>query len=224
MILPHNNDWVRGAGAALSDMLDSYRNLPFLSLSLLEPSSTALILVDLVNGFAKEGPLASPRIGSLVGASVELLRRCRQRGITCIAFADTHTPDSLELQSYPSHCLRGSEESALCAELEAVGGYLRIDKDSTNGFVEPAFERWRDEHPAIFNYLVVGDCTDICVSQFALTAKAYYNSRGLSSRVMVPVTMVDTFDGGTHHADLLNVVSLYMMQGGGVELYQSILE
>ena len=32
MILPHNNDWVRGAGAALSDMLDGFRNLPFLYL------------------------------------------------------------------------------------------------------------------------------------------------------------------------------------------------
>ena len=97
-------------------------------------------------------------------------------------------------------------------------------KDSTNGFVEPAFEKWREAHPSIRRYLVVGDCTDICVSQFALTAKAWHNTRRIPLQVMVPLSLVDTYDGGAHQADLMNLTALYSMYSGGVELYSHIVD
>ncbi|MCI8553884.1 MAG: cysteine hydrolase [Clostridiales bacterium] len=222
MILSKPDDWLPAATDALVNMQHQFQQLPSLSLSELNPATSALILVDMIAGFAKAGALASPRVEALVAPAAELLRLCRDRGMACIAFADAHTTDSLELRSYPPHCLRGSGEEAICAELEAAGGFLRIDKDSTNGFVEPAFEQWRDAHPGIRQFVVAGDCTDICVAQFALTAKAYFNTRRLPSRVVVPLSLVDTFDSGTHPADLMNLVSLSMMQGNGVELVQSI--
>lgn len=212
------------AADALALIQSELSSLPSLDLSSLPPEETALFLVDLIEGFAREGPLSSPRVEALLSPAAALLRQCRSQGIACVAFADTHTPDSLELHSYPPHCLRGSREAEICRELSEVGGYTLIPKDSTNGFVEPAFEKWREAHPSIRRYLVVGDCTDICVSQFALTAKAWHNTRRIPLQVMVPLSLVDTYDGGAHQADLMNLTALYSMYGGGVELYSHIVD
>lgn len=118
----------------------------------------------------------------------------------------------------------GTEEARICRELADAGGYTLIPKDSTNGFVEPAFESWRESHPHIRRYLVVGDCTDICIAQFALTAKAWHNARRLPLQVMVPLSLVDTYDGGTHQADLMNLTALASLQGNGIELYSHIVD
>ena len=212
------------ASQALSRLREDLGALPPLTLSTLPPGETALFLVDLIEGFARTGPLSSPRVESLLAPAAALLRRCASLGFACVAFADTHTPDSLELQSYPSHCLAGTEEARICRELADAGGYTLIPKDSTNGFVEPAFESWRESHPHIRRYLVVGDCTDICIAQFALTAKAWHNARRLPLQVMVPLSLVDTYDGGTHQADLMNLTALASLHGNGIELYSHIVD
>ena len=71
--------------------------------------------------------------------------------------------------------------------------------------------------------MVVGDCTDICVQQFAIAAKAWHNTRNLPLRVVVPLSLVDTFDADGHPADLMNVLALTAMQAGGVELVRDLL-
>ena len=70
----------------------------------------------------------------------------------------------------------------------------------------------------------MGDCTDICIAQFALTAKAWHNARRLPLQVMVPLSLVDTYDGGTHQADLMNLTALASLQGNGIELYSHIVD
>lgn len=198
--------------------------LPPLTLSTLPPGETALFLVDLIEGFARTGPLSSPRVEFAAGPRCRTAAPLRFSGLCLCGLCDTHTPDSLELQSYPSHCLAGTEEARICRELADAGGYTLIPKDSTNGFVEPAFESWRESHPHIRRYLVVGDCTDICIAQFALTAKAWHNARRLPLQVMVPLSLVDTYDGGTHQADLMNLTALASLQGNGIELYSHIVD
>ena len=212
--------------AALYDQFTALKDIPFSSLN---PAETALVVVDMVNGFAKQGALSSPRVGEMAAPIAQLALACRQGGIPVVAFADTHTPDSLELESYPPHCLKGTEEARLVPELEAVaaadapGGFTRIDKNSTNGFVEPMFDVWRRENPSVSTYVVVGDCTDICILQFALTAKAFANTRNRPLRVLVPAALVDTFDGPGHPAELANAAALYSLRANGVELCRRLV-
>lgn len=215
---------------SLSIWQEEFRSLPDVALDSLDPQTTALFIVDMIIGFAVKGALSSPRIGELISPIAELAARCHALGMPVVAFADTHSPQSEELASYPSHCLRGTEESWLCPEImHAIeqndrGSFTLIEKNSTNGFVEPAFEQWlkdRHHHP-ISTYLIVGDCTDICISQFALTAKAWHNTRDIPLRVLVPLALNDTYDSPGHPADVMNLFSLAAMRQSGVELCGSI--
>lgn len=207
----------------LSDIAMEISKAPALDLSSLNPSQTVLIIVDMVGGFAREGALASPRVGALISPIASLAAACNTAGIPVLALADCHTQDSIELQNFPPHCLRGTEESAVCAEIAGACDYTLIEKNSTNGFIEPIFEIWLKANSSVNTFLVVGDCTDICVQQFAVTAKSWYNTRDIPSRILVSVPLVDTYDAPGHNGDILNLVSLRMMQTAGVELCGDIL-
>lgn len=196
--------------------------LPAAELKDLEPQKTVLIIVDLINGFAKEGALQSPRVAALIPVISELAQRCRKMGIPILAFADQHTAASPEFGVYPVHCLTGTSEGQVVEELEKIGGYRLIAKNSTNGFLEPEFQKWLAEQTALGTFIIVGDCTDICITQLATTLKTWFNRQDRPSRVIVPMNAVDTYDLGLHDAELTNLMAFYAMLGNGVEVVRRI--
>ena len=207
---------------ALSAIYDQIAKAPVLDWQELDASRTAVLVLDMINGFAKEGALSSPRVEAILGETARLCREAKALGLSIVAFADEHTQASPEFASFPVHCLKDTAESAICQELEAVGGYERIGKNSTNGFLEPAFARWLSEHEAIDRFVLIGDCTDICVLQMAQTLKAWFNRADRPSRLIVPVSAVETYTLGEHDGDLLNVMGLYLMTVSGIEIVQTI--
>lgn len=210
---------------------DAYRairreqdRLPSLSLRSLDPGRTALIIVDMINGFVKHGALASPRVKAIQPGITSLQRRCGGLGIFRLAFCDCHGPESPEFRSFPAHCLRGTAESALTDEIRLAGVDLVIEKNSTNGFLEPAFQTWLAEHPQTDTFLVVGDCTDLCVMHFAISLKAGFNRDNRWCRVIVPFRLVETYELGVHDPGLANTMALYQMSLAGVELAADVCE
>lgn len=193
-----------------------------LRLSGLDPSRTALIVIDMVNGFTKEGPLSSHRVGALIPGVVSLMEEAKANGMRMLAFADAHRPDSLEFAHFPPHCVKGTNESKVVHEIKEVGGYTLVEKETTNGYLEPEFQKWLEENGDIENIIVVGDCTDICVQQFAVTLKKHYERIGRPSRVIVPTAHVETYELEEHSADLMNVVALYQMKEAGIEIVSNI--
>lgn len=222
MQLPEKSLLLRQAAGHLEAWYETLCSLPPCSLDSLDPSSTALMIVDMVNGFAREGAMSSPRVGRLISPIAALAARCAEKGIEVLAFADCHTPESLELETYPPHCLRGTEESLVCREIAEAAPMTVIEKNSTDGFLESAFEAWRRDHEAVRTYVVAGDCTDICVQQFVLSAKAWHNTRNMALRLIVPVDLVDTYDADSHPADVYNVTALMTMAAAGAELVAHI--
>lgn len=216
--------FIQEATGALVGMYDNIARLPSLGLGSLDPMSTVLVVVDMVNGFTREGVLASPRVAALVQPIGRLMKQCRALGIAIVAFADCHPEQSPEFSSYPRHCLVNSTESHIVSELRDIGGYILIAKNSTNGFLEPEFDAWLRAHESISNFVVVGNCSDICVLQFALSIKAYFNRKNLVRRVIIPASLVDTFDAPGHPADLWHVLALNLMIASGIEVYSTIDE
>ncbi len=215
-------DFLKSSAAALGEIYDLLSGLPELALDGLDPQKTVLVIVDMINAFARMGPLQSPRVEALVPEVVRVLKLCRQRGIGVIAFADSHSERSPEFASYPVHALAGTPESEVVDEIKEAGGYTLFAKNSTNGFLEESFQKWFFSNPHLENFIVVGDCTDICVQQFALSLKAYSNMKNERRRVIVPVNAVDTYDLGAHHGDLTHAMALFNMMGNGVELYSRV--
>lgn len=72
-------------------------------------------------------------------------------------------------------------------------------------------------------FIVTGVCTNICIEQFALTLKTYFNKQNVKSRVIVPINTVETYDLDIHNGDLMNVMALYNMIVNGIEVVAGVL-
>lgn len=215
-------DFFEESRRILGEMLDLTEKLTSVDLSEFPPGRTVLVIIDMVNGFAREGALQSPRVEALIPEIVRLSKSFDEKGMEKLAFADSHSHESPEFAAYPPHCLLETTESDIVEEIREVGGYQLIPKNSTNGFLEPVFQEWLIDSEEKDHFIVVGDCTDICIRQFAISLKTWFNRSNRKSRVIVPVNAVDTYDYGIHHGDLLHLTALYDMHQNGIELVKEV--
>jgi nicotinamidase-related amidase len=203
-----------------------------------KPERVAVLAVDVTSGFCSEGPLASERVGGIVEPIARLFERAYSLGVRHFVLPqDTHSEDAVEFGSYPAHCVRGSEESGTVRELQNLlfsDLYLRIEKNSLSSDIGTELVAWLDSHPEVTTFLVVGDCTDLCVYQLAMHLRLRANALNLRDvRVILPVDGVDTFDipvavaeeigAMPHHGDLLHLVFLQSMAQNGVEIVAKVL-
>jgi nicotinamidase-related amidase len=188
-----------------------------IQLGSLERGSSALIIVDMVNGFVKRGALSSPNVLSLNEKIAGLLKACNKLNIPAVCFADTHSRQSAQFRDFPGHCIGGTEESLVTDEI-AAGKFELIPKNSTNGFLEPAFTSWLGKNGNIDKFIITGCCTDLCVLQFALALKADFNRRDRVSRVIVPAGLTATYDAPRHSASFIDTMSYYNMLQNGIEV------
>ncbi|SHJ75115.1 Nicotinamidase-related amidase [Anaerocolumna jejuensis DSM 15929] len=222
MIKANKDNFLKESGKALEEIYEMLQSLKSISLEELQKERTVLIMVDLINGFTREGALKSPRVERILPSAAKLQSACLLKGFPILAFADSHSMTSPEFASYPPHCLTGTSEEEIAEELQQVGGYQLIRKNSTNGFLEEAFSRWLKENDRIDTFLIVGDCTDICIQQFAETLKTWFNKENKESRIIVPMDLVETYELGMHNGNLVHVMALYNMTINGVEVVQSV--
>lgn len=196
-----------------------------IDLSSLDKDRTVLLVVDMVNGFVYSGALASPRVAAKVENIVELNKK--MKGYKKMFFLDTHSDDSKEFCSFPPHCIKGEKEAELIPELmtedsEGQETYY-IEKNSTNGFHAEGFKEWLNKYEdEVDNYIITGCVTDICILQFSLTLKSYFNEKNKEKRLIVPANMVETYEGGSHDGDLINLFSLYNMHTSGIEIVDRV--
>ncbi len=222
MKMTSKTEFLKSSIEVLYGIFDMLAALPAIKLKDLQSQQTALVMVDMVNGFAREGALMSPRVEALIPQIAELSKACDELQIAKLAFADCHTEASPEFASYPPHCMEGTREGEIVEELREIGGYTLLPKNSTNGFLEEAFQRWHRENAHIDTFLITGDCTDICIQQFAITLKTWFNLHNKKARVIVPMNGVETYDLGLHRGDLMNITALYNMLINGVEVVAEV--
>ncbi|QVK17435.1 cysteine hydrolase [Mycoplasmatota bacterium] len=215
--------FLKNSEAILGKIVEQLDNLEAVDLKTLDKNKTAVVIVDMVNGFVKKGALQSDRIASLVPEVVKIAKWCDELQIKKVVLADSHPENTPEFKSYPCHCVKGTEEAEVVNEIKTIGNYLLIEKNSTNGFIEPVFQKWLIENKEINNFIVVGDCTDICVLQFALTLKTHFNRINEDSRIIIPMNAVDTYDFETHNGDLMHLIGLYFMMINSIEIVKEII-
>lgn len=200
-------------------LLNNLENLSSINLNDFDLNKTGLFIVDMNNGFAKEGALSSPRVEKIIKPIADFSKVLSSKINTIVAFTDTHDKNSVELKSYPSHCLRGDKESEVVEELLDIPNMEIIEKNSTNGFFAMDIEKYKN----LDNFIVVGCCTDICVYQFVLTLKTYFNQHNLYKNIVVPINLVETYDiDKVHCGDMLNTIFLNSMIQNGINVVKKI--
>jgi nicotinamidase-related amidase len=156
--------------------------------------AVGLVIVDPVVGFTRRGLLSDPvRMAPMVEAidrEYKALRDALGARLHTLVFRDAHAPDIPE-PPYPPHCIVGTGEELVDPALEwilAEPRVIGIAKDCINGFVgaidrrshRNAFAEWVVANE-IRTILVVGDCTDICVSDLVVTTLSARNHGLLTS-------------------------------------------
>lgn len=204
-----------------------YKDLSPLNLSELvqDPQTVAIASVDLINGFAYEGNLSSPRIAGLIPAVVDLFRRAHSRGVeNFLMIQECHSTDAEEFKAYGPHGICGTDEADIVPELGALpfaNKFVTVNKNSLHTLTGTSGEQWLDRHPEISTFIVVGDCTDLCAYDLAMDLKLRANQDDLTRRIIVPANCVQTYDLSLetaaqigalpHDGDFLHRLFLYMM-------------
>jgi nicotinamidase-related amidase len=182
--------------------------------------------------------LASPRVGRIAQPIARLFQRAHDLGVRhFILPQDTHSEDAVEFASFPPHCVRGTGEPVTVPELDSLPFselYHVIEKDSISSSIATGLDAWLNTHPQVTTFLVVGDCTDLCVHQLAMHLRLRANALNLRGvRVILPIDGVDTFDVPVdvaeeigalpHPGDLLHLIFLYSMAQNGVEIVAKVV-
>ena len=185
-----------------------------------EELTKLLVVVDMVNGFIKEGKMSdkdinhiTPRIKSLVESFLS-----DEEGVAFIK--DTHEVNSTEFKKYPPHCLKGTSESGLISELSSYEQKsLSYEKNSTSTIFAKNFMRDIERMESLKEVIITGCCTDICVMNLAIPLVNYFDEENRDVRVLVPQNAVETFNSNIHNRDEYNSMALKLMknQGIGVE-------
>jgi nicotinamidase-related amidase len=107
-----------------------------------------------------------------------------------------------------------------------------FEKNSISSGQKTGLNAWIADHPEVDTYIVVGDCTDLCVYQLAMQLRLEANAYQLRRRVIVPAECVETYDrsleaarqegGFAHPGDLMHAVFLYHMALNGIEVVQAV--
>lgn len=160
----------------------------------MEKKRDMLVVMDMVNGFFNEGPLAAPSMYRIVPVCKKYIEVALERGDLVVAFEDCHEPFDDEFEFYPAHCIRGTRQQKLIDELKEYEPRMTIiEKNTTNGFYNDQFQRLLASEE--FGHIkVVGCCTDICVENFVESLAEGLRRVKRQDKIQIPVDGVDTFD------------------------------
>lgn len=183
----------------------------------LSPEKTAVVNIDPIVGFFRQGALASPRLEKMI-PKIEKVNDFFAASRK-VFFVDSHSAVSTEFTAYPSHCVSEDE----CRIIPEMKRFLPdseiIDKNCTNGFLAPDYVKWLAANlPSVENIVVTGGMSDISVMQYALTQKAYFNEIDCKSKVVVVENATQTFDTQAHNADNMHAFAMYNLYQNGVIL------
>ena len=192
----------------------------------LQPSEVAILSVDLIEGFCRVGPLASPRVEAIIPNIVNLVTHTSSFGVKDIVFIqDAHPEGAEEFHAYPPHCIAGTLEARAVRELEALPNwntFTHLQKNSISSLESTPLHDWLDARPHLKVLIAVGDVTDLCLYSLAIGLQLRTLARGLGQRVIVPENCTQTWDAPDHPGDLYHTMFLYQLKRNGVEVVSSI--
>ena len=154
----------------------------------------ALIVVDMLVGFLEEGkPLyCGEDARAIIPFVKDKVDEFVTSGEPVIFVKDSHAPDDAEFKMFPPHCVVGTDETELVAELRPYESKATVvPKSRYSGFYNTSLATLLWElKPDLVE--VVGVCTNICV---------LYTVEGLRNRdyrVVVHRDGVASFDESAH--------------------------
>ena len=177
-----------------------------------------LIIVDMVNGFIKDGVLHDEDIEKIVPRIVEMIREAKKAGKLIVFIKDTHTKDSVEFERFGNlpHCLKDTFEAMLVEalkEFENDEDTISIEKNSTSFMEAPDFRQIMEQQKEMEEFDVVGCCTDICVINGSMGLANYLDQWNRRHKIRVHLDAIATY-GEANRQNYVEAAKLLMEQQG----------
>lgn len=186
----------------------------------------ALFLIDMNVGFCEEGNLADPTIKQIVPNIVPIIRAILEKGEGFFVVNDKHTKDSTELKRYAGHC-DNEKESRTIKELAIYEEYANrlFYKNSTCALFAPGMMEMLMEMVSLKRVVIVGCCTDICIQNFAIALRNFFDELNMDVEIIVPKNAVETFHiPEVHDRDENNKRTYTVMENTGIKLVKTMKE
>lgn len=179
-----------------------------------------LIVVDMVNGFVKEGVMADPYINHIVPEIKRLVEEFLTKQDAVFFIKEAHEKGSAEFKKFPEHCVKGTSEAKLIDELKVYEKYASrvYGKNSTSTVWAPNFMQDLNSMKNLKEVLIVGCCTDICVMDLTIPVIKYFDQENKEVNVIVPENAVETYDAPFHNRDEYNDMAKKFMKQAGISL------
>ena len=223
----------------LEYLTDFYKNLKEQPIGEVvgDVDKTAIISVDVTNAFCRTGNLASSRVAAIIDPIVNLFHLGWSKGIhKVVLLHDCHTAHAEEFDAFGEHAICGTVESEAVEEIKSLLFYKNftvIEKNSINPAQNTEFSQWLADHAEISTFIVVGDCTDLCIYQTTMHLRTDANSRDIARKVIIPEDCVETYDisveeaenspAEPHPGDLLHLLFLHHMHLNGIKIYKKLV-
>lgn len=179
---------------------------------------TALIVVDMVNGFVNEGVLHDKNIKKIVPRQLELLEEAEKKGSLIILVKDTHNKNATEFKRFgnTTHCIKGTSEAELIDELkpfEQKDNVITVEKNSTSLMESPEFREIVKQAKNLKEVNFVGCCTDICVFNGAMGLANYYDEWNRDVTINVHEDAIATYSEDEREEYVQSAKLLMKQQG-----------
>lgn len=188
----------------------------------LEELRELLIIVDMVNGFVREGALHDEKIASTIEEQLKAIDDFlkKEEGIAFIK--DCHEKDSTEFKRFPPHCLKGTSEAELVDELKPFEkSSLIYPKNSTSAIFAPHFLEDINSMKHLKKVVIEGCCTDICVMNLAIPLKNYFDQENREVEIVIPKDAVATFDSPVHSQEEYSDMAFPLLEQAGIKLVKT---
>jgi nicotinamidase-related amidase len=136
----------------------------------LEPATTALVVVDMQNGFCHpEGALHAPGSEDVIEPVATLVGRAREAGVQVIFTRDVHPPEQFdeayyydEFEQWGEHVVEGSWEAEIVDELPVEPEDHVVEKHTYDAFYNTELEGWLNAR-GIRDLVICGTLANVCV-------------------------------------------------------------
>lgn len=186
--------------------------------------SEAVFLIDMNVGFCEEGNLADPTIKHIVPNIIPIIRAVLEKGEGYFVVNDKHTKDSVELNRYAEHC-HNENESRTIKELAIYEEYATrtFYKNSTCALFAPGMIEMLMKMEGLKKVIITGCCTDICIQNFAIALRNFFDEFNMDVEIIVPKNAVETFHiPEVHDRDENNKRAYTVMENTGISLVKSL--
>ena len=181
-----------------------------------------VIVIDMVNGFVKEGSLAASNIMDVVPRQVEILENAIKEDRTGICFIrDSHSINAEEFKVYGIHCIEGTDETLVIDELKRFQkGNIEFLKNSTNFMFARGIQDDLLKAEELKQIDLMGCLSEVCVKNGAISLRTFLDEYNKDIQVGVYSDAIDTFQAEGHDSLEVTKRALDEMANNGIKVYK----